>query len=721
MYVDSRLLVIAHCEGRMHPLKLADRYVPEDHEMTNNPIYVHYQVPIEEALRPPGDLDLARERISPEAYDYHLTDEEREFYEQLYVATVPYDTSEGDDRLVDLFGRGFSETLNIGENEKDLLEFLETNHRLLCLVAPVGWGKTVLLKYVWFYLITKSAHLTRSVIPIYISCDQFEDRFTGLHTSRDIVTEAYSAFLRPRLMRLATPFCDVDNDSFWDYLREESGEFPELAQDERAIAKIYSAPEEGRLKMQEIYKARLESMKLEHFPFCLGKYLVDKCGKTPLFIFDNVDPMCMTVHTAMLQKAVHLTEKYGFRVVISMRELTYDELAADPNGLIATYPMIRIRLKKRDVCDYLTRRTKAALSQARTRTFHHVDHRGVRITQAQAEQVLSSMIDVLLSPECSDLLGHLSFWNLRKLNLLLLKYLASGYIETDEVIWQIVRSATQSSEITSHRGAHSKGVTGYSSPLWVALSSLLTVNHATRFSGKRTDARVLQCAINVYCNGGIQPNDKLIRLHLLNYLERYRRRSYDQMIEDYGALFNNGAPQVQSALCRALRRMLGCNLAASPESYRIRDEDDVPTLKLIELTDKGSYFRKALSVYFEYLIYMKDDVELGNKRTGVKDCIDVTSRNGRYEQLCSFLEMLYEEEDDFLRGLRPEQLTVFMQSFSRAEDNMPFMTGSPVEAMLVFGEQRLGKTSEVARCRALAEKIAAQAAAILDSTRDASM
>lgn len=682
-------------------MKLADRYVPEDYGIPSNPLFVHLQGALADALRAPGDHDKMRETITDTKYVYELTDIECDFYEKLYVPSKSFPSEEADPYLRELLGETFTNHFRIGENERDLLMFLKVQSRLLAVVAPVGWGKTVLLKYVWWYLVNKCAILSSIVVPLYISVDQYEDRLAGLTSSRDIVNVLYELCLRPRLMRMGEPFSGLSNDEFWNFLMEISGDFSELRQKENGLRLIYQLDDDERNLRRSILYERMKATEKEVFPFCIGKFLAYK-GRIPLLVFDNVDPLSIEVHKALLQKAVQLEEDYSFKVIISMRKVTYDELAADPNGIIATHPFLRVRLMPRNVAAYVEKRANAALRNASHMAFQYIDHKGIRITQSDSIAMLRAMTRILLNEECVRVLRHLSYNNLRRLNVLIFKYMATGYLEMDNVAWSMLERTVSEDEQTELLK------NAYESPLWVVLSSLLTANYITRFSTRTTDPRVLQCAINMYCNGPYSVNANFIRLHIMQYLERLRRCTYEALCEDYLSVWAKTRRMrggLQACIRHALRRYLQCNLIQSPERYRVYCDEDVEQLKIIELTEKGSYFRTVMASYYEYLVYMKDDVEIGSNPLGIKDCVRVRRRNDRYANVVLFLRWLFEREEALLRQLSKKRRRIYRRLFSRCEDEHPFMVSTATESMMAYGLERMGECQAVTELKAVIKKM----------------
>lgn len=679
-------------------MKLASRYLASAKIVPPNEFYVKYQKQIMNSLRSPGDRDPSREEITAKKYHYELTSHEVEFYEKMYVPCNR--THHRDDTyLHDLFPDLDLDQLRIGEEDEDLLDFVGVNEpKLLTLVAPVGWGKTVLLKHVWFYLLGRSVTLAKRVIPIYISVDNHINGFGENRNPSEIVASLHELVLRPRLMRIVKPFTKINNDAFWKYLENKTDDFSELSQNEGAIEVMQQVDDRIDRRMQ-LYELRRQAISNQSFALSATKFMIDTLKKVPVLIFDNVDPLEIGIQRCVLQEAVHLAEDYGIRTIVSMRKRTFDHLAADPDGVIGACDLIEVRLRQRDVRRYLEHRVSVALSAIDPNRLQVEDAKGKRLViNGEPREIISGLIEALLTDEAAYALDFLTYHNLRRLNAYVREYLSTGYIDKHRMIWSLVdKTATGASE--------------YTAPLWVLLSSTLTCNHETHFSKSPSPgARLLNTIVNVYCNGAYSVNQYSIRLHLLNFLERHREVSFDDIVRRYKSLFNNDAPErpiLEAAVSRALYRFLHAHMIESPRSYSVAEEKDVASLNPISATDTGSYYRNTLSNYFEYLVYMKDDVDLKVNPYKIKDCIEVRTLAGRYEQVCSFLRHVYEYERAFLEGLDRKQRDIMVGDFSDLESSSPYMCYPAIVAMIAFGEARSVSPPIVNQLRNLLTKIEA--------------
>lgn len=669
-------------------MKLADNYLPAVEKIRDNVIYDHYRVQIDEALRSPGDRDPAREIITSEGFDYRFTPQETEFYEKLYILSEG-PTEAGQPAVTEATGGKTKRYFRTGRIERTLIDFTQTDSRLMAVIAPVGYGKTVLLKYVWLYLASKLEGLRRTVLPVYMSVDQRYNELSGPDSPAEIRHLLYELFLKPRLTKVVQPFSGLEQDEFWAFLRKMD-DFAYLDLQERALQRIYGIGSSDKDYQRELYQLRREAMSRDSFALCAMKYVVDVKKKIAVLIFDNVDPLSIAIHRTILQEAVRLNEEYRLRIIITMRTSTYNELAADPDSPMDTYPIMPVFVGKRDVRDYVVRRVQTALKGVRTKQFEYIDGpTGTRITHKRAEGIITCMLGRLLSQESIDFLDYITNHNLRKLNDFVRIYLASGYLDVHHLMWSIVEQ-------------EATGYTDYQSPLWILLSSILTANHKTHFSTRCPDTHVLRHIVNLFCNRKGNVNRYTIRLYILHLLSRERRISVERLCRVYESILSpENSENWPSNLDHAIHRLLECGLLVSPEYYHIEGGPVKDRLNSLEITDIGEYYLKTVSGYFEYLAFMKDDVEFPGP-VDIRDCVKVADRDSRYREVAAFLEFLFEREKEFLSGLTEPQRQLFRAHFSRPTDDNVFTIATAVDNMESYGRERQLDTS---RFKSLARRI----------------
>lgn len=671
-------------------MKLASLYTPSAHKKRNNSLYEYFQSYFIEGLKEPEEREPVKESIEFERYIYRLSEKEIDFYENHYIPQGKK-LLVGDDSFLRKNFNKLDKDFVVGENARDLIVFVqELSDNLGLLISPIGWGKTALIRYVWFYLIGKSDILERSTIPVYISIDHYKGLFQGLKSTSQIRNIFVNEILRERLIDVVRPFTELDDEAFWEYLKKGTDKFNSLEQYEIDMLKIYGKSAENS---EKIFNARMQARKDEDFYYTSLKYIREKLNKLPVLLLDNVDTLSLTTNDVILDEALRLTKLFKIKVLISMRNTTYSKIASRKDGTIRAYPPLRIELEKLDIKDYLKHKTLAIKQNVKTASqrYEYINYKGsARVTFKNATSVYDAMLSVLLSAESSNVLAHVTYFNLRKINSLLLKYLATGYIDDHKLIQKILEGKLTDDEYNE-------------SPLWILISSVITNNHVTRFSEQGISYQ--EGVLNLYCNGTNRLNSHLIRLHILNLIKRVGETTVYSLIEAYRIFFPD-AKEVKTNILYAIWRLISFDLIESPEHYKVDSFDDIENIKTISLTSTGDYYRQEFINYYEYLVYMKDDVDFEENNFNIQDCIQVSSLAGRYNEVFKFLTFLFEKEVEFLRNLNLEQRLHYTNFFSPPENLSPFITCCPVKNMIEFGEKRSELLQDgVLRFKGLMEEI----------------
>lgn len=655
-------------------MKLASLYTPSAHVVTNNSLYEYYQEFFHDGLRGPQERDPIKETINFDKYSYVISEEEKEFYEKLYVPQGKLLEAKEHSLLKSLFGEKANQ-IAIGEHVKDLLDFINIQNNLGLLIAPVGWGKTVLLRYIWLYLITLSDELSKKVIPIYMSIDHNRNSLQASKPSNQIKTVFATEILRERIIDVTKSFTQLDNEEFWNYLMKGSDRFNTLEQYEEDVKKLYI--NDPQSQQSHIFTARMKAREMDDFYPTALKYIRDRLNKTPLLILDNVDTLPLNVNQIILDETVFLSQEYNLKIIISMRASTHTKIMETRDGSLRAYPPAKIIMEKPTVKKYLQHRTtsiRQKIQQTKSQ-FKYMNYEGdIHITFRDGANVFNSMLEMLLGEESSKVLSYIANYNLREINSLVLKYLATGYINEHMFVKKIVEGEVVEE---SH----------YKSPLWILLSSVITNNYKTRFSEVGMSHQ--EGVLNLYCNGRRHPREYLVRLHVLNYVKRHRETNIQDVIDTYQQLSAAPSEKIIVSIKYAIWRLLSFNLLDSPDYYKAELFEDMDKVKSITITETGDYYRQEFRNFYEYLVYMKDDIELSENLFGIRDCIKVGDLPGRLKEVYKLLRMIYEVEKEFVFGLDKMKRIVFLNNFSIPEDSNPFITIAPITSMVNFGKSRL--------------------------------
>jgi hypothetical protein len=668
-------------------MKLSENHIPDECIIPDNVLYEHFQREFLNALSGPPDREPKKEVITPEAYDYNLEPAEEEFYEKIFVPASLHSLSDHDFALQEIFKYLPAEEGKhkiIDKNVKDLLDFIELKDRVLVLTAPVGWGKTVLIQYVWKYVIHKSEWLKKHVFPIHILVDMNISAFQGYDSKREIRQALYSNLIKERLIDITIHYTSLDDESFWTYLKTNTDRFNSLEQEEDDLHSKYNASLKGQRAKLElgIKEARSKAREQDDFYLFATKYVIEKKGKTVLLILDNVDPLSITINQVILEEAIELSRKYSFKVLVSMRKNTFNALSRDVSGLLRAYPPRRLEMESRNVKEYLRGRMNTIKNQliqdsdGKPPSFVYLYEGEKKINFEDACKVIFSLTDVLLGEESSRILSNISHRNLRKLNRYLIKYLSTGYFDVDKLVTTIVKEQTTEEKTREN-------------PLWILLASIITGNYATHFQDRLTqeyEAHVL----NVYCNGDKSYNRYILRIHILNFLNKkdHINTSSKQLCTSYQEMIGTNPDDLNEQINYAIMRFLKCDLVESANYYDV-NQDDIPTnFENLCITDTGRYYLTTFRNYYEYLIYMKDDVDLRENPYGIRDCVEVKSLEERYTELYKFLNFLVDEENNFLIHLNDMGKKVYLADFACHSDGSSSIFHQTIHDMIRFGNDR---------------------------------
>jgi hypothetical protein len=655
-------------------MKLASFYTPVAHVVPNNSLYGYYQDFFHDGLRDPKERDPIKETVSLDKYKYEISETEKEFYEKFYVPQGNILEVKEHSLLKKIFGEKANQIV-IGEHVKDFLDFINIQKNLGLLIAPIGWGKTVLIRYIWFYLINQSEELQKKVIPIYMSIDHNRNSLQASKTSNQIKDIFVTEILRERIIDITKPFTQLDNEEFWNYLMKGSDRFNTLEQYEEDVKKLYAG--DFLTQQSHIFAARMDARKMDDFYPIALKYIRDRLGKTPILILDNVDTLPLDVNQIILDETIFLSQEYNLKIIISMRASTHAKIMETRDGSLRAYPPAMIIMEKPNVKKYLKYRTASIRHKIREAKsqFKYVNYEGdIQITFRDGVKVFDAMLEMLLGEESSNVLSFIANYNLRKVNSLVLKYLATGYIDEHMFVKKIVEEEVNEEKLGK-------------SPLWILLSSVITSNYKTRFSEVGMSHQ--EGVLNLYCNGRSRPGEYLVRLHVLNYVKRHRDINVQDVINTYLQLNSASSENVTDSIKYAVWRLLSFDLLDSPDYYKAELFEDINRVKSITITETGDYYRQEFRNFYEYLVYMKDDIELSDNSFGIRDCIKVGDLSGRLTEVYKLLRMIYEAEKEFLFSLDKNKRVVFVNNFSVPEDLSPFIVAAPVASIVNFSKTRL--------------------------------
>ena len=120
---------------------------------------------------------------------------------------------------------------------------------------------------------------------------------------------------------------------------------------------------------------------------------------------------------------------------------------------------------------------------------------------------------------------------------------------------------------------------------------------------------------------------------------------------------------------------MNSRLLRSAELFKIGHESEVPKLGDLEVTECGSYYLRRFMHYFEYITFMKDDVDYPSG-VAIRDCIEQRGVTERFAGSAAFVSFLFEQELAFVRtGRGRMQRELYMRKFGPVEVGVFYSLG----------------------------------------------
>lgn len=153
---------------------------PDVFRLPANQVYIMFQPYLLKAFSEIPPVNFSSESLSDTGFEYKLSDRETEFFTKFYIPCTTNQTEKLAENIIGKTRR--VKSLYIGEYAKDILEFVSADvgdPGILLLAAPIGWGKTSLLRYVFHYIVPKMSKSSEiRIIPLYFSLDRYANMFS---------------------------------------------------------------------------------------------------------------------------------------------------------------------------------------------------------------------------------------------------------------------------------------------------------------------------------------------------------------------------------------------------------------------------------------------------------------------------------------------------------------------------------------------------------------
>lgn len=635
-------------------LKLTEKYAP--FRYSENPIYSAFQCLFHEVFCDVPDVDLDNASYSNGCFRYDETEEETRYYEEHYM-DLSNVTDDGTEK---------ESTLNKIEN--DIVDFAQQiNQKMLVFTGRKGWGKTTILRSVFYHILLDKSK--GKILPIYISFNRHINRFNALID--DQFKSEFNVLIRNNISQYTQQVMKRNDDGFWDFLRKklEYAEFNLMCarlEDKRDLG-VVTEPE----YFKQLYQYQDEIIKdnrIETLLYAL-QYLEKKDKIKVVFVFDDLDPLKYDFVKWLFNESYHISHIYYFKTILSMRPNTYQQIK-ERNAIDAITPLEH-RLSRPNCHAFIEHKLdmykSKVISSSRPIT---IELDNLRIQTNDAQTFMERYCKVALTKDAITFLDNVCGGDLRILKKMLYTYLSSGYMKADRIMSLIT--------FDEHKDTL---------PIWIVYTSIITNNYSSVFSKSLINRD--EFVINLLCNGGGYINNYLISLHLLSYICRSSRTiSVDELMELYTQLIPNNEVAIRNSISYAIRRFNNGRLITNDKYLYIEHHDEVQTIKSFQMLPLGRYYLQELVYKFEYLVYMKDDVFLPEEIiNAIQDCLTVVTNSDRFQELTKYLHFLFEKEREFLSTLSGSRMDTYINHFSPLGSELIY-SQSLVNRMIEYAERR---------------------------------
>jgi len=624
--------------------------------------------------------------ISKKEWNVIIDNEDKEFYTKNYFPVIETDTATVQN--TNNFDIPDKYKHCVGKAEIGILNFIFNGGNRMKLIGKEGWGKTTLLRFIC-NLIPDLQKVKKHCVPIYLS---FNTMITDLSINLDNLSELqrkeiydkilYDKMLLNEMRHYTKKLLQSEiNSNFYQYVLKRADFTKELMQYENINTEAINGWITSDERDKRWHNLRVELSEKKEIVLSSFSYL-NKIGIIPLLIFDDLDPLNLEFHKYIYNETFALThDKYNMKVILSMRPRINGRLenctqvAIRINTLIElSHPNISKYLEGKD-----TRIEETVKSMDKIEII--TKENDFRIIPNDIETFFKNYLNILLQSDIRNFIANISGGNMRVCNELIHIYLMSGFINSAELIANIIKKNYNNPSLLL--------------PQWIVYSSIITHNHQTVFGQKDSDNAVDHKVypVNILCNGDGPLNHLLLRFHLLSM---FVKTGTAHTIEGIKAKYKNIVTEqvyhdisFNRSFNRAIKRLKNGGLIGSPNCGFIENFDDIKSEHEFVIEDLGKYYIKQIIKIFEYLSFMKDDTEFGSNPLDIKSCIKVKRHIDRFTEVVKYLQHLYNEEMDFFRKLDNNQILFYKENFSPLDTSKTFYVQVLIDNMLDYVRQRI--------------------------------
>ena len=671
-------------------MKLTEGFNPRSYELSNNVLYDSFYTEIHKivyATTPDFKSNKYTFDISQKKLNVTADTENKEFYTKNYFPVIGIDETTALNASIFDIPNTYKHCVGIAETE--ILNFIYNGGNRMALIGKEGWGKTTLLRFIC-NLIPDLQNMKKKCVPIYLS---FNTAITDLSINLDNLSELqrkeiydeifYERMLLNEIRHYTKELLQSEIISdFYQYVMKR----PDFTNEFMRYENIYTETTNGWITSNERDKRwnnlRVELSQKKEIVLLSFSYL-NEIGVIPLLIFDDLDPLNLEFHKYIYNETFSLThERYHMKVIFSMRPRI--------NGRLENCTQGAIRINKKrtlscpEISKYLESKDKRIEEIVKTIKKKEIifdeNKTTYTIIPNDIEIFFKNYLYILLQSDTRNFISNISGGNMRVCNDLIHTFLRSGYVNSAELIYKIIKKSFNTISLL---------------PQWIVYSSIITHNHVTVFGQRSSDNAIDHKVylVNILCNGYGTLNPLLLRFHLLSMFVRtgtihkivHIKENYKKIISEQD--YNN--TNFDDSFNRAIKRLKNGGLIGSPNCGFIWKFEDINPDAEFVIEKLGEYYIRYILRIFEYLSFMKDDTEFGRNLRNIKNCIQVKRPIDRFTEVVKYLQHLFDEETNFFNNLNEDKEKYYKEYYSPLDTSKSLHVQVLTEYMLDYVRHRI--------------------------------
>lgn len=629
-------------------MKLTEKY--QATKLPENSIYSAIQCIFHEVFCDVPNIDLSRSSFSEEeGFVYRETEEEQKFYTERNF-NLTRETNENNNS-------------NVNKNENDLIDFsIELSKKMLILHGDQGFGKTTLLRKVFFHTLPKK---NNKILPIYMSFNQYINKISGRNEESE--NYFYCNFTNIIRSYMIDFLSRLDHD-FYSFLRSKI----EHINFDIALRQIENLPHRtlsNEQKIREIENLKQEEIKKNSAVLYSLQFVQKECQVIPILIFDDLDALPYDFIRWLFNEAYSISQIYGFKSILSMRPFTYEKIKNQNMYVIDPIP---VKIDFPNCSVFLAETLKNFENKIRTVNKRTEIVAGNKIlTPENINIFMRNYCKILSSSDDANLfLKSISGGDLRRFRSLVRAYFCSGHIEPEKIMSDLLALTAESSL-----------------PIWIVYTSIITNNYLSVFPHTKTNED--EFVINLFCNGREYANTYLIRLHILAYSCKHNSiTDLSDFLNQYSPLLpSERVVALQNSVKKVLKRFNNAGLIENNKYFHIDRRDCINDIESFRTQPLAAYYMSDLFTKFEYIAYMKDDIDYDDSSFGIRNCIEIRDHQERFKDVVKFLRFFFEKEKTFFNQIPQEHMEDYVRNFS-PENGYYLFSHQMVEKMIDYGQRR---------------------------------